>query len=636
MNSKRKIKIIFLEARFGEFNHILELLQNNGWDVYFEKVQTIESFNEIYSLNSWDIIISDFDISGSDGFEVVKNIRKLNTDIPILIVSEKKEPSIVSMLYNLGISEYLNKDNLEYIHILVEKEFENYIAKRQQVRAWDMLVHSEEVLTRSQKLAKIGHFEILYPERRILWSLEMYKILEYSYSENPEEIKLIERLLGDEREELEIYWEKLQKEEGKYEREVKLQINNSVKHVQLVIESELIDKQKIRMFGTLHDISNYNDLESAKLHNEQLFKGIFNNSSQAIILLDLMGNILKLNQQSVKLFQVAERTVQGENILRSILAGSSDIDKLKLNEAIQKAKSKESSGLLLSYFIENQREVFLDCDISTVNDEQGTIMYLVFEAKDITEKIELERLYAQAQKMESLGTFAGSIAHDFNNLLTPIFNYVSILSNEIQMNKNRIDSNLFENSFSKIQKLLNRAKLLVGQILDFGKKDILDLEEIDLSSSIQQFISEIKLDQKIQINFKILEEKAIVLAHPIYMYQILSNIYNNACYAVGQSDQPKINFLLKRLNVDDADFHHHPLLIDHAYYNLIISDNGCGIPQENLIKIFDPFFSTKGKDGTGLGLPIIYGIMRKLGGLITIKSEMGIGTSVHCYFRILR
>jgi PAS domain S-box-containing protein len=636
MTSSSKIRILIFEESNSDFDLIQRHAASDLYDSTIQQITTKEELISALNANSCDIFIVNFNLVHYDVLQLMQLAQSFISEIPIVVYFDHSLMDIPEELFNSGARDFITKSFLAKLPFIIRREFETFTAKRQQMRSWDMLIHNEEMLTRSQTLAQIGHFEIIYPINRILWSLEMYKILGYSYGESVTEEKLFERFSPIDQEKMPKIWQSLKSEETKYDLTITLALPKSSKQGHLVIESEFLEEGSLRIFGTLHDVTNYSALEVAKIHNEHLFKGIFNNSSQIIILLDLNGRILKMNQQSLEIFGVQEYTVQGLDIISTLFGQERSEIKFELAEAIRMVGPTNSVEVFAAFQSNSGKKIFLDCDFSAVNDPSGEVLYLLFEGKDITEKIELERLYAQAHKMEALGTFAGTIAHDFNNLLTPMFNYLSILNIYFDKDSTKMENNGHSLAMGGLEKSLQRAKSLVGQILDFGKKDSIELEEIDLVSTIHSITSEVKSSQGIEhtliLNLNL--PKAIIIAHPTYLYQIISNLYHNALSAMDRKSDPRITIELTNFSKDKSEDENHPLLNKNTYYQLSFADNGVGILPENLVKIFEPFYTTKGTQGTGLGLPIVYGNMRKLGGLVTAKSEPGVGTSFYCYFDI--
>ncbi|TGN19971.1 hybrid sensor histidine kinase/response regulator [Leptospira idonii] len=634
MIDRRKIQILIIEDSKFAYDTVLDILNMGGWDVYSERVEWKKDLDEALKKRAWDLVITDYYLADFTGKTAIEMVHSMFPDLPVILITEFVGEEMATEMFRWGAADFILKSNINKLAYVVEREFESYIAKKQQKQAWEMLVHSEEMLTRSQSLAKLGHFEIVYPEKRILWSLELYKILGYSYGEIPSEEKFFDRVAEDDRLHLIEIWDKAKTEDKQFELELKLRLPHASKFARLTLECENLSNGQSRYFGTIHDTSNYNALESAIRHNEQLFKGIFNNSSQVILLLDLDGRVLKMNRISVSLLEREEREIQGSNFIDSLFSQVNKEIQKQFRQGIMNANQKRSTELFATYISPSGKTIFLDCDISAVTDPMGDVMYLVLEGKDITEKIELERSYAQAQKMEALGTFAGGISHDFNNLLTPMFNFVSYLQAEWEPLREDPERKRTFFALDGLMKSLERAKALISQILDFSKKDAVSLVEVDLHSSLNSIFAELRKGKPFNGDFamNLSESKALVQADPNFLYQVFSNLYENAHFALAESRSPKIQISTKKVWIEDTNIRNIPSLKTTYYWEVEFKDNGSGIPKDLMGKIFEPFFTTKGRKGTGLGLPIIYGVMRRMGGVMTVDSQPGNGTSFYCYF----
>ncbi len=263
-----------------------------------------------------------------------------------------------------------------------------------------------------------------------------------------------------------------------------------------------------------------------------------------------------------------------------------------------------------------------ECSISPVKDKNGGVINFVWISRDITNELKLERRVAQAQKMEAIGSLAGGIAHDFNNLLFPIVGMSELLLEDLP--KGTIE---YQNA-EAILKAGNRGSVLVKQILAFSRQS----EHKKIPVRVQQVLKEVLslirsvMPSDIEILPDIQIDAGLIMADPTQIHQIAMNLITNAYHAMDQ-DGGKMIARLKEtlLNKDDVA---RSCLKPGKYVTLSISDTGCGIDPAIMSRIFDPYFTTKeeGK-GTGLGLAVVYGIVRDHDGDILVDSEMGKGTT---------
>lgn len=233
----------------------------------------------------------------------------------------------------------------------------------------------------------------------------------------------------------------------------------------------------------------------------------------------------------------------------------------------------------------------------------------------------------QAQKMEALGTLAGGIAHDFNNILTGILGFASLAKTEIST------SSPVYKYLEHIEKSAVRASELTSKILTFARRSFFEIKTVDLNRLIID-ISQI-LERTTNRSIKIKKDLTSFLCYvdidESKMEQAIMNICINAIEAM-----PDSGTLIIKTEVITPDFNmfndYFQQSQQQEYVKLSIIDNGIGMDEETRNKIFDPFFTTKGKTGgTGLGLAMVYGIIKEFNGHIEVESKIGFGTQFHCY-----
>lgn len=249
---------------------------------------------------------------------------------------------------------------------------------------------------------------------------------------------------------------------------------------------------------------------------------------------------------------------------------------------------------------------------------------------DITERHQMERLLYQAQKMKAIGTLAGGIAHDFNNILSAVIGYTELALGETGLGERP------RRYLEQIHKAGERAGDLVKQILTFSRSEEQERKPVLIGPVITEGIKLLRssLPSTVQITQDITEKPTLLLSDPIQIHQILMNLCTNAAHAMREKGGVlDIRLEQEKINIDRAL---HPFnLTAGNYAKLTISDTGCGINTSVMERIFDPFFTTKGPgEGTGLGLSVVYGIVRDHGGAIDINTVLGKGTTVNVYFPI--
>jgi len=270
-----------------------------------------------------------------------------------------------------------------------------------------------------------------------------------------------------------------------------------------------------------------------------------------------------------------------------------------------------------------------DATVSPIFDPAGSLMGYVFVKRDVTEQIKVEAMFRQSQKMEAIGTLAGGIAHDFNNILSAIFGFAEIAKLETE------DKSGAHRCLVKILEAAGRARDLVKQILTFSRQTDMKPQPIQPKIIVKETIKllEASLPSTIEIRSNLQANEA-VMADPTSIHQIIMNLCTNAGHAMRKTGGIlDISLLTVELDHDFARVH--PEIKPGQFLRLTISDTGHGMSHDVKERIFDPFFTTKGEgEGTGMGLSVVHGIVRSLGGTIVVHSELDKGSSFSVYLPV--
>ncbi|VVS91596.1 ATP-binding protein [Desulfoluna spongiiphila] len=239
----------------------------------------------------------------------------------------------------------------------------------------------------------------------------------------------------------------------------------------------------------------------------------------------------------------------------------------------------------------------------------------------------LEAQLRQSHKMEAIGTFAGGIAHDFNNILGGITTCTELAVEEVGE-----EGPAYED-LTHVLKAAQRGKSLVRQILAFSRDKDQEKQPVQMKQLLKECSQLLKssIPATIDVRLDLQAESGLVLADPTQIHQVIMNLCTNASHAV-ENQKGLIEITLDSVDLDRNVALIHPDLSPGRYSRLSVRDNGKGIPPDDMDRIFDPFFSTrKERGGTGLGLSMSHGIVKRHQGAITVASHPGRGTIFSVY-----
>ena len=242
--------------------------------------------------------------------------------------------------------------------------------------------------------------------------------------------------------------------------------------------------------------------------------------------------------------------------------------------------------------------------------------------RDISEQKRLEEQVRQKQRLESIGTLAGGIAHDFNNMLSAITGFTELALLESEQDRRQ------QERLEEVLKAGKRARDLVNQILTFSRQSDGERKPVRLRTILEDCLNMIRasVPSTIEIRRGFETPSDRVLADTTQLHQVMINLFSNAAHAMrGQGGILEVS--LTEENLDREAAGRHADLKPGPYLNLTVKDTGHGMEKAVADRVFDPFFTTKGPgEGTGMGLAMVHGIVKRHQGAISVQSEPGTGT----------
>jgi PAS domain S-box-containing protein len=354
------------------------------------------------------------------------------------------------------------------------------------------------------------------------------------------------------------------------------------------------------------------------------FETILKTSPDAIFVANDDGYIVMANESVVDVYGYQPEELIGQHV--SVLATDDE-------QAVQKSMSMieelYENGIVRNFLGERKRKdgtiIEIESSHALLKRPDGSVAGTVSSTRDITDRKRFEEQQRQSQKMEAVGTLAGGIAHDFNNILGIILGYAELSKDVVAGNS------VLEKNLSQILKAAERAKDLVQQILAFSRKRESQVKPLQMNLMIKEALKLLRasLPATISIQSDIEDTDDVVVADATEIHQIVMNLCTNAAHAM-QHSGGVIEVILKPVDLDMHAIEYYTGIGPGPYMQLSIKDTGMGIPGDIIGRIFEPFFTTKevGK-GTGMGLAMVHGIVKRYKGDIKVYSEPGKGAVFH-------
>ena len=356
------------------------------------------------------------------------------------------------------------------------------------------------------------------------------------------------------------------------------------------------------------------DITERKLAEDKLtlYKEVITHSTDAIVITSPEGLYVEQNTANKALVGYSDEDLQGKT--PAFMVGEEAFDALKAK--LDKEGMYRGEMLLT---VKDGTKVDIEISAFTVKDDTGKIANLVGIIRDITERKKREEEHIKAGRLESIAILAGGIAHDFNNILTAILANIGMSIMLVE------DGSQVSRKLKDAEKACEKAKSLTHQLLTFSTGGEPVKEVIDLSDLLKDSANLVLSGSNVQCTYAIQDNLLPVEVDAGQLSQVINNLVINAIHAM--SDGGTIHVDAANIDLDkDADLP----LAEGRYVKVSIADDGKGISNEYLSKVFDPYFTTK-ENGTGLGLATVYSIVKKHDGHVFLKSELGVGTTIHIY-----
>ena len=370
------------------------------------------------------------------------------------------------------------------------------------------------------------------------------------------------------------------------------------------------------------DITDRRRMEEDLRASEERYRVLYEDTPSMYFTVNPEGTVLSVNQFGAAQLGYSPSELVGRSLLDLCCAEDKAVAQAHLNDCVtnpvrifewELRKTRKDGTVRWSREIARAAQ----------NTDGRPVVRVVCE--DITEVKRLEEQLRQSQKMEAIGTLSGGIAHDFNNLLTIIKGYSRLVLEGVQVEKLRRHAEC-------IDEAADRAAALTSQLLAFSRRQVLQPKNINLNALVTNLSKMLQrlIGEDVEMVTRNAPDLGAVKADPSQIEQVIMNLVVNARDAMPKGG--KLCIETGNVDLDEAEVRDRVGMLPGRYVVLTISDTGMGMSQETLAHVFEPFFTTKEMGrGTGLGLSMVYGIVKQSGGYIWVYSELEHGTTFKVY-----
>ena len=367
------------------------------------------------------------------------------------------------------------------------------------------------------------------------------------------------------------------------------------------------------MVALVQDITGQKRAERALRESEERFRRMVEIAGEGIWFLDSTGRTTFLNDRMADLLGYSKEEMLGRPSVDFLDAADRDWAWpwcVTCNDSPrpQEHRFRHKDG----------KTVWLDITLTSMEDDQGAATGVLAMCTDVTERKMNEQRLRQAQKLESLGILAGGVAHDFNNLLTGILGNTSLAFEATDPGSP--SRRLLEDVIAASE----RAAQLTRQLLTYAGKDQGQLEPLDVAATTKELVPLLRasIPRIVELSLDLEDDAPLVQADPVQLQQVMMNLVINAAESIPEHTPGQVKIAVRRHWLQPED--HRAAVFpfeteDREYVLFSVTDNGAGMDAATQARIFDPFFSTKFQ-GRGLGLSAVLGIVKRHGGMLTLRS----------------
>lgn len=627
--SKKSTRLLLVDDDQVDRMAFVRYVEKQGLPYVCKTANSVAEARSIPRSEKFDIVILDHNLSDGTGFDLLPDF----SDTPVIFVTGSESPEVAVQAMKAGASDYLLKDHDRNYLKLMPLSVERALRQREDQ---EKLAESQELFRQSFSEAPIGKAFLDLDGQLLRVNRALCDMFGYTEQEflsggiqlitgTPARPGGIGRLFPQSSGKTQNYRTEMacHRKDGQ---EIWIQLD-----IALVPERH---GQAHTCVSQIQDITVRRRAEAEVRHAKEYAENIINTAPTLICGLSPDGTTRFVNPATARICGYEAGEIVGQNWWKLFYPGPASKEAEKLLAATARGQAvnqettlaaKDGSQRVLSW--------------SSVNHcaEDGSVIETIGIGMDITAQRQaeavrerLETQLHQSQKMEALGSLAGGVAHEFNNMLGAIMGYTELVRLELG------DQHGASPKLDQVLKASERAKDIIQQILTFSRRQELKREMLNLHREVTETMKIIRssIPPTVEMVVDVSPDSPPILGNPTQIHQALMNICTNAWQAMN-NETGRIIISQKTVTLNRGKEENGLALPEGQYSVLSITDNGQGMDSATLDRVFEPFFTTKGPGrGSGLGMPVVHGIMKSHDGGVSIASQLGRGTTVFLYFPV--
>jgi two-component system, cell cycle sensor histidine kinase and response regulator CckA len=617
------LRILYVEDDPRDARLCLGQLKQAGFELEADVVGSPEEFTERLRSNQYDLVLADYRIPGWSGMAALEVLQQEQKELPFILVTGAVGEEAAVECIKKGAADFILKDQLPRLPLAVRKALEERALREEKTRAEAALRDSERrfrVLVENSAdgcalVTRDGTYTYSSPASNGVLGFTPRELV----GRNVFELIHSTDLKGAR----EMFTQLLQEPgrvlAGHFRFHHK---NGSWRWVQVVGKNLLADPSVGAVVINFRDVTESKRADDELAASEERFRKAFNASPEPMTISHWPeGRYVDCNESFLRITGYRREEVIGRTDTEVRFWPTTE-DRARCMQFLEEHGRAIDLEVLFGVKSGEKRTGLFSAEVIEIRGEQCVLAVM----KDVTERRSLEEQLRLSQKMEAVGQLAGGVAHDFNNLLTVILGYSNLLLKDLGPEDPR------RAPLEGIKHAADRGAALTQQLLVFSRRQVLAPRLLDLNAVVADMDKMLRrlIGEHIEFSTILAPELGLVKADPGQIEQVIMNLVVNARDAMPTGG--KLTIETAAVELGEAYARRHNVGTPGSYIMLAVSDAGHGMDENTRARVFEPFFTTKEKGkGTGLGLAVVYGIVKQSGGGVWVYSEPGLGTTFKVY-----